>query len=61
MKGDQVAALVQYRLEQATTALEDARFLLEANRSPVSVVNRAYYSMFYAALALLQKAGKVPS
>ncbi len=25
------------------------------------VVNRAYYAMFYAALALLQKIGKIPS
>ncbi len=31
------------------------------NRSPQSIINRAYYAMFYAALALLQKIGKFPS
>ena len=34
---------------------------MEGGRSPQSIVNRAYYAMFYAALALLQKIGKVPS
>ena len=58
---DDLAALVQYRLEQADAALDDAKFLLDGRRSPHSVINRAYYAMFYAALALLQKAGKIPS
>jgi uncharacterized protein (UPF0332 family) len=35
--------------------------LLAGKRSSPSIVNRAYYAMFYAALALLQKIGKVPS
>jgi len=61
MKEEEVANLIKYRLEQAQTALEDARFLLEGDRSPQSIVNRAYYAMFYAVLALLQKIGKVPS
>ncbi len=61
MKEDDIASLIRYRIEQAQTALEDARFLLEGDRSPQSIVNRAYYAMFYAALALLQKIGKVPS
>ena len=60
MKPDDTAVLVQYRLEQAQVALDDAKYLLDGNRSPQSVVNRAYYAMFYAALALLQKTGKVP-
>jgi uncharacterized protein len=42
-------------------ATGDAGFLLEGNRSPQSIVNRAYYAMFYAALALLETVGKVPS
>ena len=58
---EEISALVRYRLEQAQTAVEDARFLLEGNRSPQSIVNRSYYAMFYSALALLQKIGKVPS
>jgi uncharacterized protein (UPF0332 family) len=57
----EIAALIKYRLEQAQTALEDAKFLLDGNRSPQSIVNRAYYAMFYSALALLQVIGKVPS
>jgi len=55
------ATLVRYRLEQAAVALADARYLLDGQRSPQSVVNRSYYAMFYAVLALLQEAGKVPS
>jgi hypothetical protein len=58
---DELAALVQYRLEQADAALNDAKYLLDGGRSPHSIVNRAYYAMFYATLALLQKTGKIPS
>ena len=61
MKREEIASLIRYRLEQAQTALDDAKFLLDGNRSPQSIVNRAYYAMFYATLALLQKIGKVPS
>lgn len=61
MKNEKVISLVKYRLEQAQTALSDAKFLMEGNRSPQSIVNRAYYAMFYAVLALLQYTGKVPS
>jgi len=45
MKEEEIRSLVKYRLEQAQTALEDARFLFEGNRSPQSIVNRAYYAM----------------
>lgn len=58
---EEIAALIQYRLEQAEAALNDARYLLDGSRSPQSIINRAYYAMFYSALALLQKAGKIPS
>ena len=61
MKQDDTHELVRYRIEQALTALEDARFLLDGKRSPQSIINRAYYAMFYAALALLQIVSKVPS
>ena len=54
-------ALIQYRMERAHETLEDARALFEQDRTPASVVNRAYYSMFYAALALLATIGKEPS
>jgi uncharacterized protein (UPF0332 family) len=49
------------RLNQAQTALDDAKFLLDGGRSTQSVVNRAYYAMFYAALALLERIGRAPS
>lgn len=61
MKEEDIITLVKYRLEQAQTALDDAEFLLEGKRSTQSIVNRAYYAMFYAALALLQRIGKIPS
>ncbi|MEK6751892.1 MAG: HEPN domain-containing protein [Chloroflexota bacterium] len=46
-------ALIQYRLERARESLNDARLMLEQNGSPAGVINRAYYAMFYATLALL--------
>ena len=61
MKPDDIKILIQYRLEQAKVALDDAKYLLEGERSPQSIVNRSYYAMFYAALALLQKISKTPS
>jgi len=61
LKNDDINTLIKYRLDQAQTALDDAEFLYQGQRSSQSIVNRAYYAMFYAALALLQKIGKVPS
>lgn len=54
-------ALIEYRLEQARETLLDAKVLYEHERRPASVVNRAYYAMFYATLALLVTIGKSPS
>jgi uncharacterized protein (UPF0332 family) len=61
VKEQEIADLIRHRMEQAQTALDDAAYLLSGNRSPQSIVNRAYYAMFYAVLGLLQKIGKVPS
>lgn len=61
MKPEEIDILIKYRLEQARAALDDAKYLFDGNRSPQSIVNRSYYAMFYAALALLQKISKVPS
>lgn len=47
-----IRALVTYRLEQADESLDSARVLLE-KRLDRPAVNRAYYAMFYAVLALL--------
>ena len=46
-------ALVRLRLEKAVEILQDANTLYEQGGSPASIVNRAYYAMFYAALAML--------
>ena len=43
-------SLIQYRLDQAREVLKDAHALYDIERTPISIVNRAYYSMFYAVL-----------
>ena len=51
-------ALIRYRLEMARATLRDAMLLRQQGGSLWSVVNRAYYAMFYATLALLVWLGK---
>ena len=46
-------SLARYRIKQAQESLDEAKFLFSGNKSPRSVINRAYYAMFYAVLALL--------
>ncbi|MBU1262566.1 HEPN domain-containing protein [bacterium] len=48
-------ALIQYRLEQADDCLREAGCLLKEGMSLRAVMNRLYYAMFYAVLALLQE------
>ncbi|MBE9571465.1 MAG: HEPN domain-containing protein [Proteobacteria bacterium] len=45
--------LALYRLQQAEESLDEAEFLFAGHKSPRSVINRAYYAMFYSILALL--------
>ncbi len=52
MMTQNVAALMRYRIEQAEEALAAAR-LLQRESSFRASVNRSYYAMFYAILALL--------
>ena len=54
MMTENIKALVAYGLEQAEESLEAARTLLD-KRLIRSSVNRAYYAMFYAVLALLAR------
>lgn len=61
MTDEQRAELVEFRLSEAQSALDDARYLLAGNRSAQGIINRCYYAMFYASLALLQDIGKAPS
>ena len=44
--------LLRYRLKQAEETLADAEAMANAKLSPRSIVNRAYYAMFYAVLGL---------
>ncbi len=52
MNAEQIDALLRYRIEQAHESLREATILrtAEAQRG---AINRAYYAMFYALLALL--------
>jgi len=45
-------------MQRAHETLLDARLLFDQGGSPESVVNRAYYAMSYATLALLTLEGK---
>lgn len=45
--------LARYRLQQAEESLDEAIYLLAGKKSARSVINRAYYAMFYALLAVL--------
>jgi uncharacterized protein (UPF0332 family) len=49
--------LMAYRLREAEETLDDAVKMLEAKISPRSVVNRAYYAMFYAVIGLFNRFG----
>ncbi|MBM4064827.1 MAG: HEPN domain-containing protein [Planctomycetes bacterium] len=48
-------ALFTYRLKQAEETISDAEKMLQENLSPRSIINRSFYSMFYAVLALFLK------
>jgi uncharacterized protein (UPF0332 family) len=52
VKPEQLEALLQYRMEQAHESLREAEILL-GESALRGTVNRAYYAMFYALLALL--------
>jgi len=45
--------LALYRLQQASESLDEANYLFTGGKSLRSVINRAYYAMFYSILALL--------
>ena len=60
MMTENIKALVSYRLEQADESLEAARTLLD-KKLIRPCVNRAYYAMFYAVLALLAQGKKETS
>lgn len=57
MKEKHRKAIIKYRIEQAEEALRDAEILIQSGGYR-SAVNRSYYAMFYAVLALLAVEGK---
>jgi uncharacterized protein len=53
----EVLDLIKYRLEEAEDSIKEAEVLLKEGMSMRAVMNRLYYAMFYAVLALLQEKG----
>lgn len=45
--------LAKYRLKQAEECIDEASCLFSSKKSPRSIINRLYYAMFYAVLALI--------
>ncbi len=45
--------LAKYRLKQAEESIDEANCLLLSKKSPRSIINRAYYAMFYAVMAII--------
>ncbi len=52
MMTENIRSLIRYRIEQAEESLEAAKILIDKKLARPAV-NRAYYAMFYAVLALL--------
>ncbi len=50
---DKKIQLAKYRLKQAEESINEAICLLSGKESPRSIINRAYYAMFYSVLALI--------
>lgn len=51
----EVLELIEYRLKEADDSIKEAEVLLREGMSMRAVMNRLYYAMFYAVLALLQE------
>lgn len=45
--------LAKYRLKQAEECIDEANCLFSSKKSSRSIINRLYYAMFYAVLALI--------
>ena len=52
---DDLLSLIRYRLKEADESINEAEILLKEDMSMRAVMNRLYYAMFYAVLALLQE------
>lgn len=60
MKDNDKQVLINYRIQQARAALEEANVLFFQGKTTFGAVNRAYYAMFYSVLAILQYIDMVP-
>lgn len=45
--------ILTYRIQKARETLNDAQRMINLDVMPRSIINRAYYAMFYAVLALI--------
>jgi len=52
---EEMLELIKYRLKEAEDSINEAEVLLREGMSMRAVMNRLYYAMFYAVLALLQE------
>jgi len=52
---EELLELIKYRLKEAEDSINEAEVLLREGMSMRAVMNRLYYAMFYAVLALLQE------
>jgi uncharacterized protein (UPF0332 family) len=52
---EKLRALIEYRLREAEDTLKEAKVLQREGISNRGIMNRLYYAMFYAVLALLQE------
>ena len=58
MNSNEARARSTHWLRRAQETQRDALALIERGGSPEGIVNRTYYAMFYAVLALLRSAGQ---
>lgn len=52
---EELVFLIRYRLKEADDSIQEAEVLLKEGMSMRAVMNRLYYAMFYAVLALLHE------
>lgn len=52
---DRLRALIKYRLKEAEESIKEVKVLQREGMSNRAIMNRLYYAMFYAVLALLQE------
>jgi len=54
---NEIEKLIEYRMKQAEETISEAEKMVKEKFSSRTIINRTYYSMFYAILALFLKTG----